>query len=328
MNSIKSFKKFSIELFIVFFLLLNLFLITTFSKGNSSEIQLKDEKVGYPEYQIILPSHIQPGKVQIAIILDKGINDILLNGNKIDVFEQQAYNFLILSVPLGYKKEKIDIEINFNGKKRSFSVPVVNYEPYESSVIILEPEKAQIRSDSNKEKIDAENKLISKILSEKTPYRIFTLPFNYPLKNIAISSNFGKKRDYKDSKGNYLYSSTHLGVDLKGAKGTEVYASSCGKVVYAANSLTRGNCVYIDHGLGLYTSYFHMDSINVKQDQIVNENELIGKVGSTGLSTGPHLHFGVIFNIFSMDPLSFIKEINSIDEVYQDYVIQVASSGK
>lgn len=100
----------------------------------------------------------------------------------------------------------------------------------------------------------------------------------------------------------------HNGVDLASPKGTAIYAAYDGVVVAAAYSATMGNYVMIDHGSGLYTIYMHASALYVEKDDIVVRGEKIAAVGSTGRSTGPHLHFSVRLNGEYQSPWNYIKK--------------------
>jgi murein DD-endopeptidase MepM/ murein hydrolase activator NlpD len=97
-----------------------------------------------------------------------------------------------------------------------------------------------------------------------------------------------------------LSSSRHSGVDLAAPSGTPVQASNSGKVTLAAPGLlSTGNTIVIDHGMGLFTSYYHLNTMNVTAGQSVSKGEVIGTVGSTGFSTGAHLHYAVsLYNTY------------------------------
>ena len=105
-------------------------------------------------------------------------------------------------------------------------------------------------------------------------------------------------------------SSRHSGLDLAAPLGTEVKAPNNGIVTFSMEGLlSPGNTVVIDHGMGLFTSYYHLDNLNVEQGKKVKKGEKIGTVGTTGFSTGPHLHYAVsIYNTYvnPYQPLSGI----------------------
>ncbi|MBQ6927270.1 MAG: peptidoglycan DD-metalloendopeptidase family protein [Oscillospiraceae bacterium] len=102
----------------------------------------------------------------------------------------------------------------------------------------------------------------------------------------------------------------HNGMDIASNMGTAVYAADGGKVVLAEWYGGYGNCIMIDHGTGYKTLYGHLSVIGVKNGQTVNQGEVIGQVGSTGNSTGPHLHFEVYLNGGRIDPEQFYSGLN------------------
>ena len=94
----------------------------------------------------------------------------------------------------------------------------------------------------------------------------------------------------------------HAGADFAAPSGTAVVATNTGRVALVAEYFFPGRLVAIDHGLGLYTLYFHLDTVAVKQDDRVDRGQPIGTVGMTGRSTGPHLHFGAQVGPARIDP--------------------------
>ena len=102
----------------------------------------------------------------------------------------------------------------------------------------------------------------------------------------------------------------HNGMDIASNMGTTVYAADGGRVVLAEWYGGYGNCIMIEHGNGYKTLYGHLSVISVKNGQTVNQGETIGQVGSTGNSTGPHLHFEVYLNGGRIDPEQFYSGLN------------------
>ncbi len=127
-------------------------------------------------------------------------------------------------------------------------------------------------------------------------------PLNLPLDGQPkISAPFGIRRAY----GNVPPTSFHSGVDYAVPAGTPIYAPAPGKVVLAEALQVRGGAVIVDHGRGVMSGYWHLSQIDVVVGQMVNTGDLLGLVGSTGLSTGAHLHWELRVMGVPVDPLQW-----------------------
>ncbi|NLY75962.1 MAG: M23 family metallopeptidase [Firmicutes bacterium] len=126
-------------------------------------------------------------------------------------------------------------------------------------------------------------------------------PFIWPVKG-RISTGFGRIRYV-----NQIENGRHSGLDIVAAAGTPVLAANRGRVVYAGNLNVTGLTVILYHGLSLFTSYCHLSSIEVQQGELIPKAALLGKVGSTGLSTGPHLHVTFKIDEVAVDPELFLE---------------------
>ena len=136
--------------------------------------------------------------------------------------------------------------------------------------------------------------------------------YYYPLEyTTAIYSDYGPRDPITVWVPGYGWMTTsnfHSGVDFSAPTGTPIYASCGGTVTTAANLGSYGNCVIITKENGDYTRYFHMDTIDVQAGEMVLSGQQIGTVGSTGISTGPHLHFEIWLNGEHVDPSLLLKE--------------------
>jgi murein DD-endopeptidase MepM/ murein hydrolase activator NlpD len=116
-----------------------------------------------------------------------------------------------------------------------------------------------------------------------------------------VTSNFGTGREY-----NGKVTSRHMGTDFDGKVGAPVVATNRGRVVLVERFYLAGNVVYLDHGEGLISAYFHLSRALVKLGQLVEKGQLIGRVGRTGRVTGPHLHWVMRYGRVTVDPMSVV----------------------
>jgi len=140
-------------------------------------------------------------------------------------------------------------------------------------------------------------------------YRLRTLeqrwdgPFGLPVANARLTSRFGRYRTYSDGRRDH-----HTGMDLAKSEGADIYAAAEGRVVLAKEQAVFGNVVILDHGQGVTSSYNHLASIAVEVGQVVDKGQVIGTMGSTGQSTGPHLHWSMVVGDRAVDPDEWLGE--------------------
>ncbi|RMD64502.1 MAG: hypothetical protein D6826_02275 [Alphaproteobacteria bacterium] len=134
-----------------------------------------------------------------------------------------------------------------------------------------------------------------------------SLPLSAPLNQYRISSRYGARRDPVNGR-----KAKHLGLDLAARSGTPVYATAPGRVVYAGWRGRYGRVVEIDHGFGIRTRYGHLRKILVKRGQEVANREKIGLVGSSGRSTGPHVHYEIRYKGRAQNPSKFLQAGNYV----------------
>ena len=124
------------------------------------------------------------------------------------------------------------------------------------------------------------------------------------MRNSKVTSRFAEQRTYWWGK-RPISQAIHYGFDLAGTGGAPVAAANAGVVVFADNLGIYGNCVLIDHGLGLHSLYAHMSQIDVAVGAAVAKGETLGRSGSTGLAGGDHLHFAILVGGRYVDPLEW-----------------------
>ena len=130
-------------------------------------------------------------------------------------------------------------------------------------------------------------------------------PFQLPIDSfLEISSEFGARRSYNGGP----YRTYHEGVDFSAYGGTPVLAPANGTVVVAEQLFVRGGTVIIDHGLGIYTGVYHMSSVAVAPGDVVQTGQLVGEVGTTGLSTGNHLHWDLLVDATWVDAQAWLDQ--------------------
>ncbi len=150
------------------------------------------------------------------------------------------------------------------------------------------------------ERIRLEGEKVARAYRQVSPGWLGTGAFDRPHAG-TIAPNFGERRV-----NNGQLRSTHTGVDVRAGMGDPIHASNGGRVVLADELYMSGNTVIIDHGLGVFTTYMHMSKLLVSEDQRVAKGDVVGLCGSTGRSTGPHLHWSARVYDSRVDPMSLL----------------------
>ena len=186
----------------------------------------------------------------------------------------------------------------------------------ESSADIIKIDSFEVTSDETGENVavgeiingsgggDIESKEAVKGTSF-APYYVSVEPV-LPVKNARITSRFGYRTN--PVSGNYGF---HTGIDLAAAEGTPIAASFYGRVAEKGESDVWGKYVLMEHSDGLATYYCHLSEIYVEENAVIRQGETIGLVGSTGWSTGPHLHFEIRINGVRVDPEKLLYPENA-----------------
>lgn len=129
-------------------------------------------------------------------------------------------------------------------------------------------------------------------------------------RETRVTSGFGSGREF-----NGRVESRHTGTDFAGGVGAQVRAAARGVVALVDTFHLAGNVIYLDHGAGLVSAYFHLSRQDVVQGDTVEAGQAIGRVGATGRVTGPHLHWVVRYGAISVDPLSLLDLVSAADRL-------------
>jgi len=149
--------------------------------------------------------------------------------------------------------------------------------------------------------IEADRQLKAKVFAASAAEPLWSGNFRAPV-TAPPTDSFGTRRTF-----NGKLASVHKGMDFRAATGTRVHAGNSGVVVLARPLYYEGNCVIVDHGLGLWTISMHLSRIDVKEGQHVATGELLGLSGATGRVTGPHLHWAVRWQDAYLDPAKLLR---------------------
>ena len=198
-------------------------------------------------------------------------------------------------IPLPYEKQNDSIYIE---EQKIF----INPKDFGESRITIENNSMVNLSKEDSDRAFRESKKIQKALNTFSKILKPDLNFINPVEGV-ISSRYGKKRFINNQPR-----SPHLSLDIAAAEGTKIISPSKGKVILVGDFFYAGNYIIIDHGFGLISSYSHLSSVQVSENQLIEKGQKIGEVGSTGRVTGPHLHWTVYLNKVRVNPESILKK--------------------
>jgi murein DD-endopeptidase MepM/ murein hydrolase activator NlpD len=188
--------------------------------------------------------------------------------------------------------------VDLQGRTTTTELPLSVVEKKRPEERLSLPERMVTPSRKDQERINRENNRLKEIFASKSP-RLWTT-FEKPVDD-AVSSVFGKRRVL-----NGKPKSPHSGTDFRSPSGTPVRPISNGRVVQVSNLFYTGNTVVVDHGEGLFSLYAHLSETLVEEGHDLLVNDVLGKVGSTGRSTGAHLHLTVKLFGERVDPLALL----------------------
>ena len=211
----------------------------------------------------------------------------------------------VLAVP-STAKTGLGLVRVLDGEKALLEIPlIIDKRDFASEVIDLNQGNTDIRTRPDPRKI-RESEELRAILAH-TGREIFSSgPFHAPVASTRRTSFFGDRRIYRYVNGS-RDTAIHAGVDYGVPLGTEVRACARGRVVMARERIVTGNSVILEHLPGVYSLYYHLDSLAVSEGDLVETGAPLGNSGSTGLSTGPHLHWEIRAAGENADPDAFVE---------------------
>ena len=191
-------------------------------------------------------------------------------------------------------------------RAETVSLDIVEREFYNED-IWLDTGLTRLRTDDAERKWE-EARRLSEILMHWDKESLFEMGnFSEPVASYRITSRFGDRRTYRYSDGTTA-PAIHTGIDLAAPTGTQVTASGAGRVVLAEDRMLTGITVVIEHLPGIYSLYYHLDSLHCSAGDEIRRGDPIGTVGMTGLATGPHLHWEVRVSGIPVDPFFLVAE--------------------
>lgn len=193
------------------------------------------------------------------------------------------------------------------GLSESVSVRVGAY-PYPVQTLTLPKQKVDLTPESLA-RVQRESREIGRVWGRMGERR-FTLPLHPPLDPLPEGGRFGSRRVI-----NGQPKSPHSGADYAAAAGEPILAVADGVVALADEHFFAGNSVFLDHGDGLISMYFHMSRMSVREGETVRRGQVIGEVGATGRVTGPHLHFGLRWHRARIDPALLLGDPVGLPEI-------------
>ena len=218
------------------------------------------------------------------------------SGRAVSAFVDGDSYTAIVGIPLSTTAGKQTLNITgANGQEGTASFNV-EAKTYEEQRLIIKNKRKVNPAPVDMERINKENKRLKDVKNYKAK-KMIADSFDWPLAGI-MSSPFGLKRFYNNQPRR-----PHGGIDIAAPEGTPILAPADGVVVETGDYFFNGNCVFLEHGLGLQTFYAHMSRIDVVPGDTVSKGQVIGAVGQTGRVTGPHLHWSVGLNATWINPL-------------------------
>ena len=222
------------------------------------------------------------------------------------VLQNEDRAVLLLPLPCDYPDPLVRVRLtDLEGVTTEFAVEVKPHE-FIHEEIPLNGAMTGLRQNDDPRKAE-EARLLNSLLSgvdDQAP--LYRRPLILPVGEARKSSHYGDRRLFRYLDGSAARA-LHYGVDYAVPTGTPVLAAAAGRVLLAAERMLTGFSVVIEHGPGIYTLYYHLDSLAAGEGELVEQGQSIGLSGMSGLATGAHLHWELRINRVPVDPLLFLN---------------------
>ena len=249
----------------------------------------------------------QAGAVLVSVTGDitGGAATFLGRNFKLAQGKQSMFAFVAIDTedPTGPQPLRVDVTLA-NSSKANLQ-DTITVLPTEWTTEALDFTEEQTETLLDPTVVSEEAAMLKTLYSGVTPEKLWEGPWEMPV-NGAITARYGEQRSINGS----VPSGHHGGTDIGAELGTPVLATNSGRVVLARQLKVHGNMIVIDHGGGLFSGYAHLSAFNVTEGQLVEQGQQVGEVGSTGLSTGAHLHWEMASQGILLDALRFTDGTN------------------
>lgn len=246
----------------------------------------------------ITPTNPQLGDTISVLITTENpdqIPKVTLNQQNFPVFPlNNGYRALLPTSPLD-QSGKLTIQVTGDGESENLAVWLGDR--------TFPVQRITLSGKADRPATELELKRVAELKQLETPIKYWQGSFLRP-NNSRISTVYGVRRYYN---GVFAQDYYHKGVDYAGGYGSPVVAPAAGKVALVGKEAegfhVHGNVIGIDHGQGVVSIFMHLQDINVQEGQMIKPGQLIGTIGATGASAGPHLHWGLYIHGVSVDPV-------------------------
>lgn len=284
------------------------------AESSVSEASVPEESEPEPEPvkpEIILSaSEVQRGSYMLVRINNYEGEEIKYTdflGYERSFFEYDGGWLSLIPVKTAAKAGDYVLTISIDGESHNRDIKVTDRE-FEEQYLTVSPSTLEetLESDFARAEFSEKAEPMKKVF---TPQKLWNGEFVLPLEaQYKVSTSFGTYRTFSNGSTEW-----HNAVDMATKGGTPVYATNSGNIIFAQYLQLTGNTVIIDHGMGVLSWHYHMRSISVSEGDFVEKGMKIGEVGTTGLSTGNHLHFGMTVGGIFTDPMKIVGTEPQID---------------